>query len=99
MHGQWSAWGEWSPDCTQYMDESGIGKQMWQKSRKRSCDNPQPIYGGDICLGLDEEKEICTPGKKDYLAMHRAKSKFFKFMVSGLIGKLGHLVMAQQGKE
>lgn len=28
--------------------------------RTRSCTNPAPAYGGDICLGLHTEEALCS---------------------------------------
>lgn len=60
VNGGWSSWTSWSQcsrDCSR-----GI------RSRKRTCTNPEPKYGGQTCQGLAQEYQECNitpcPGKK-----------------------------------
>lgn len=60
VNGAWSSWSSWSQcsrDCSR-----GI------RSRKRTCSNPEPRYGGQTCLGPAQEYQECNitpcPGKK-----------------------------------
>lgn len=66
VNGGWSSWSSWSQcsrDCSR-----GI------RSRKRTCSNPEPKYGGQTCLGQAQEYQECNitpcPGKK----MHTYKN-------------------------
>lgn len=60
VDGMWSCWSSWSK-CSA---TCGSGHYM----RTRSCTNPAPAYGGDICLGLHTEEALCNtqpcPGKR-----------------------------------
>lgn len=60
VDGMWSCWSSWSK-CSA---TCGGGHYM----RTRSCTNPAPAYGGDICLGLHTEEALCStqpcPGKR-----------------------------------
>lgn len=60
VDGMWSCWSPWSK-CSA---TCGSGHYM----RTRSCTNPAPAYGGDICLGLHTEEALCNtqpcPGKR-----------------------------------
>ncbi|XP_066532605.1 semaphorin-5A [Hoplias malabaricus] len=52
VNGGWSSWSSWtqcSRDCS-----SGI------RSRKRTCTNPKPKYGGTACLGPPQEFQECN---------------------------------------
>ncbi|KAG9347916.1 hypothetical protein JZ751_003933 [Albula glossodonta] len=52
VNGGWSAWSSWSQcsrDCSR-----GI------RSRKRTCNNPEPKYGGIPCLGPALEYQECN---------------------------------------
>ncbi|XP_053386290.1 thrombospondin-2-like [Mercenaria mercenaria] len=52
VDGKWSEWGNWSScDVT-----CGNGT----RERMRTCDDPEPAYGGDNCTGSDMETELCT---------------------------------------
>lgn len=60
LNGGWSPWTSWSQcsrDCSR-----GI------RSRKRSCSNPEPKYGGQTCQGPAQEYQECNitpcPGEK-----------------------------------
>lgn len=52
MDGSWSCWSSWSK-CSV---TCGGGHYM----RTRTCSNPPPAYGGDICLGLHTEEALCN---------------------------------------
>uniref|UniRef100_A0A8C6P033 Semaphorin 5A n=1 Tax=Nothobranchius furzeri TaxID=105023 RepID=A0A8C6P033_NOTFU len=52
VDGSWSCWSSWSK-CSV---TCGGGHYM----RTRSCSNPPPAYGGDICLGLHTEEALCN---------------------------------------
>ncbi|XP_008056885.1 semaphorin-5A [Carlito syrichta] len=52
VDGVWSCWSPWSK-CSA---TCGGGHYM----RTRSCTNPAPAYGGDICLGLHTEEALCN---------------------------------------
>ncbi|XP_013361362.1 PREDICTED: semaphorin-5A isoform X2 [Chinchilla lanigera] len=52
VDGGWSCWSSWS----QCSATCGGGHHM----RTRSCTNPAPAYGGDICLGLHTEEALCN---------------------------------------
>lgn len=52
MHGGWTEWSKWS-SCN-----STCGKEA-VKTRKRTCSNPVPAFGGQICIGQDKEVVPC----------------------------------------
>ncbi|EHH26394.1 Semaphorin-F [Macaca mulatta] len=52
VDGVWSCWSPW----TKCSATCGGGHYM----RTRSCSNPAPAYGGDICLGLHTEEALCN---------------------------------------
>ncbi|KAF7691769.1 semaphorin-5A isoform X1 [Silurus meridionalis] len=52
VDGSWSCWSSWSRCST----TCGGGHYI----RTRSCSNPPPAYGGDICLGLHTEEALCN---------------------------------------
>lgn len=54
VDGMWSFWSNWLP-C-----DVPCGKGM--HSRMRTCDSPQPQYGGLPCTGPDTEDTICDTG-------------------------------------
>ena len=51
QHGQWTRWSEWS-GCSQ---TCGVGL----KTRQRYCGNPEPAFGGRVCVGRDREEHYC----------------------------------------
>ncbi|CAB1461007.1 unnamed protein product [Pleuronectes platessa] len=52
VDGSWSCWSSWSK-CSV---TCGGGHYM----RTRTCNNPPPAHGGDICLGLHTEEALCS---------------------------------------
>ncbi|XP_062584963.1 thrombospondin-2-like [Saccostrea cucullata] len=52
VNGQWSTWSSWG-NCVYSM-------RLCQKSRSRSCNNPEPKYGGNNCTGEGTENTNCT---------------------------------------
>ncbi|MGH0151219.1 UNVERIFIED_CONTAM: hypothetical protein FKN15_019480 [Acipenser sinensis] len=52
VDGSWSCWSSWSK-CSV---TCGGGHYL----RTRTCTNPAPAYGGDICLGLHTEEALCN---------------------------------------
>ena len=52
VNGGWSDWSEWT-NC----DNS-------EQSRERSCNDPEPLDGGELCEGISSETRLCdTPGE------------------------------------
>ncbi|KFM68295.1 Semaphorin-5B, partial [Stegodyphus mimosarum] len=51
-NGQWTEWSSWS-SCSQ-----SCGLAI--KTRRRTCGNPAPAYGGKICIGPEREEIYCT---------------------------------------
>ncbi|XP_024887509.1 semaphorin-5A [Temnothorax curvispinosus] len=51
IHGGWTAWSAWSA-CSQT-----CGFAM--KTRRRSCTNPAPAFGGRVCVGHDHDDIMC----------------------------------------
>ena len=65
MDGAWSCWDNWATcDAT-----CGSGT----RTRSRSCDNPAPTNGGDICIGASSETSTCDvsscPGKEERILL------------------------------
>ncbi|XP_066030883.1 uncharacterized protein [Pocillopora verrucosa] len=52
VHGIWSDWNEW-PNCNKPCNGGS-------RTRKRTCDNPAPAFGGKNCEGLPTEAESCN---------------------------------------
>lgn len=52
VSGSWSCWSSWS-QCS-----SSCGGGYYQ--RTRTCGNPPPAGGGDICIGLHTEEALCS---------------------------------------
>ncbi|XP_075873317.1 semaphorin-5B-like isoform X2 [Nelusetta ayraudi] len=52
VSGAWSCWSPWS-QCS-----SSCGGGHYQ--RTRTCGNPAPAHGGDICIGLHTEEALCN---------------------------------------
>ena len=51
VNGNWGDWMEWSV-CSKTCGE-GL------KNRSRECNNPQPMFGGRVCLGYNTQLENC----------------------------------------
>ncbi|KAJ7390494.1 hypothetical protein OS493_024526 [Desmophyllum pertusum] len=51
LDGGWSSWSSWG-QCT---GSCGTGLQ----TRKRTCTNPRPGYGGKKCMGPAEQHKTC----------------------------------------
>ncbi|XP_035740718.1 semaphorin-5A-like isoform X1 [Vespa mandarinia] len=51
VHGGWTTWSAWSA-CSQT-----CGFAM--KTRRRSCTNPSPAFGGRVCVGHDHDDIVC----------------------------------------
>ncbi|XP_029304398.1 semaphorin-5B-like isoform X1 [Cottoperca gobio] len=52
VSGAWSCWSSWS-QCS-----ASCGGGHYQ--RTRTCSNPPPASGGDICIGLHTEEALCN---------------------------------------
>nr|XP_029504377.1 semaphorin-5B-like [Oncorhynchus nerka] len=52
VKGTWSCWASWS-HCS-----ATCGGGHYQ--RTRTCSNPAPTNGGDICIGLHTEEALCN---------------------------------------
>ncbi|XP_014668536.1 PREDICTED: semaphorin-5A-like [Priapulus caudatus] len=50
-HGGWTPWSEWSA-CS-----LSCGRAM--KTRHRRCGNPEPRFGGRVCVGKETEEDAC----------------------------------------
>lgn len=50
-HGGWTEWSAWSA-CSQ---TCGLAV----KTRRRSCGNPEPAFGGRLCVGPDRDEIYC----------------------------------------
>ncbi|XP_078604169.1 hemicentin-1-like isoform X2 [Branchiostoma floridae x Branchiostoma japonicum] len=51
VHGKWSSWTDWS-ECSA---TCGRGERI----RTRSCNKPEPRYGGNSCLGDSSQVQAC----------------------------------------
>ncbi|KAK2154968.1 hypothetical protein LSH36_252g01036 [Paralvinella palmiformis] len=51
VNGGWGSWTQWS-DCN---------KKTKLQTRKRSCNNPTPKCGGQLCSGSSNETQSCDP--------------------------------------
>ena len=54
VHGSWDVWMPW----TQCSVTCNTGVQQ----RKRICSNPEPMYGGNLCVGDEYQEQICNTG-------------------------------------
>ena len=51
QHGGWSLWSSWS-SCPVTCGEGA-------RVRKRTCDSPKPLFGGEKCTGSDTDEQLC----------------------------------------
>ena len=51
VHGGWTKWTQWS-DCSKTCSNG-------TQTRRRSCTNPAPQYGGDDCTGETTQVQDC----------------------------------------
>ena len=51
--GHWSEWSAWST-CS----AAGCGTGL--RTRRRRCDSPSPLNGGQECPGCNEQSELCS---------------------------------------
>uniref|UniRef100_T1GBK5 PSI domain-containing protein n=1 Tax=Megaselia scalaris TaxID=36166 RepID=T1GBK5_MEGSC len=52
VNGGWTEWSAWSA-CS---ESCGVAV----KTRKRTCSNPKPAFGGRTCVGQDRDDMYCT---------------------------------------
>ncbi|XP_077591911.1 semaphorin-5A isoform X1 [Stigmatopora nigra] len=52
VDGSWSCWSSWS--------KCSVTCGGGHYTRTRTCSNPSPAHGGDICLGLHTEEALCN---------------------------------------
>lgn len=50
-HGGWSLWSSWS-SCPVTCGEGA-------RVRKRTCDSPKPLFGGEKCTSSDTDEQLC----------------------------------------
>ena len=53
VDGSWSSWSPWT--------ECSVTCGTGSTSRVRSCDDPEPKFGGKHCVGEGDEEERCYP--------------------------------------
>ena len=51
VNGGWTEWSDWS-GCSATCD-------VGMMTRKRSCTNPAPQFGGRVCVGADRDEQYC----------------------------------------
>ena len=67
VNGGWTAWSAWSSckggpaQSCDYSYAQGLSTQPAIRTRFRTCTNPEPKFNGRVCIGLDQEEEVCTP--------------------------------------
>jgi semaphorin 5 len=70
VHGGWTHWSAWSAckggqatNCEQIASSLTSKTQLESaiRTRTRTCTNPEPKFNGRLCVGLDQEEEVCTP--------------------------------------
>ena len=57
IDGEWSSWSDFG-DCEQ---TELPDNQLWYKKRSRTCDNPEPKFGGSTCYGSSDDSSMCEP--------------------------------------
>ena len=58
IHGGWTDYGPWSA-CSKTCTNKGPG-DVARKTRDRTCTNPSPSNGGDDCVGVETDYEVCN---------------------------------------
>ena len=51
--GNWGSWGTFD-ECTMTCGDSGV------RTRKRECNDPAPLNGGQVCVGSESEVAKCS---------------------------------------
>ena len=54
VDGRWTRWSSWT--------ECSVTCGTGEKTRTRTCTNPEPAYGGDKCTGDDTKTKPCDAG-------------------------------------
>ena len=67
VNGDWSEWSEW--------EECNVSCGGGNKTRNRTCTEPEPQYGGDHCSGHDTNYTSCNdhPCPSMYYSLHLKK--------------------------
>ncbi|XP_061184990.1 SCO-spondin-like [Saccostrea echinata] len=60
VNGKWTSWSSWS-SCSVSCKTSYLS--IGVRTRKRSCTNPAPKYGGKSCSGSSKITSTCIPSK------------------------------------
>lgn len=70
-HGGWSLWSSWS-SCPVSCGEG-------ERIRKRTCDSPKPLFGGNDCEGSDTDQQTCK------LPMVCPSKYYYKFINNKIV--------------
>lgn len=65
VNGGWTEWSAWSAckggaatNCD--LQPNAIATAPAVRTRFRTCTNPEPKFNGRLCVGQDQEEEVCT---------------------------------------